>query len=126
MARTHVACMQYFTYEQMKRMKSALMEVPHLQDASTNVDILNQPCSSLGLLLYYPNAADNELNLDLRDKPSNTYAYMMYDMNGVEVLSGESPNVLETLDTSGLSNGTYFLHFYENGEVIIKHIIIQH
>jgi hypothetical protein len=45
---------------------------------------------------------------------------------GVLVLSGESTNVLKTLDTSTLDEGLYFLHFYENGQLTIKQLIVEH
>jgi len=42
------------------------------------------------------------------------------------VIAGESPNVLETIDTSSLGEGIYFLHFYENGTLTIKQVVIDH
>ena len=30
------------------------------------------------------------------------------------------------IDTSTLDEGLYFLHFYENGELIVKQLIIEH
>jgi len=125
MARSHPDCMDYFTLEQGKRMKTALMVVPHLQSVS-KYTTTGDPCEVINSLTFYPNSADNELNLDLTDKPANTYSYVLYDSTGTVSLSGQSTNVLETIDTSGLQEGAYFLHFYENGIVIIKHIIVNH
>lgn len=42
------------------------------------------------------------------------------------MLSGESQNVIETIDTTTLDEGVYFLHFYENGELTIKQIVVVH
>jgi hypothetical protein len=126
MAYTHIECMQYFTYQQSRWMKSALYYLDFLQDVSYYVEGQINPCSSLTPLNYYPNAADNELNLDLTNKPENVYLYYLYDINGIEVVTGESPNVIETIDLSGLDDGIYFLHFYENATLVIKQIIIEH
>lgn len=73
-----------------------------------------------------PNAANNELNLDLTNKPAGLYVYELYDSNGIVVAFGDSPNVLETINTSGLGEGVYFLHFYEEGTLTIKQVVIDH
>lgn len=83
------------------------------------------PCASIAPLVFYPNATNSELNLDLTNRPNNIYTYELYDPYGIRVLSGESPNVLKTLDVSGLPEGIYFLHFYDNGEMIIKQILVD-
>ncbi len=116
--------MNYFTSKQSTRMKNAMANIPRLQLIS-NYTVSGYPCPTIGLT-YYPNAADNELNLDLREKPANIYTYQLYNYYGVLVLSGESPNILKTIDTSSLDEGLYFLHFYENGELIIKQLVIEH
>jgi hypothetical protein len=127
MARSHPDCMDYFTPEQRNRMGTALMMVSHLQSVSKYTFTWgDDPCEEITSLNYYPNSANNELNLDLTDKPANTYSYTLYDSTGVVSLSGQSTNVLETIDTSGLQEGIYFLHFNENGVVIIKQIIVDH
>ena len=125
MGQTHVACMEYFTFLQSRRMKKALALLPFLQDVSSYIISPSYPCSSIAPLIFYPNATDNELNLDLTNRPANIYTYELYDSYGIMVLSGESPNILKTLDVSGLPEGIYFLHFYENGEIIIKQILVD-
>lgn len=125
LARTHPVCMEYFTFEQSRRMKTALALIQFLQDASTYTSYQGNPCEPSSLN-FYPNAADNELNLDLTNKPVDTYNYILYDSNGIAVITGQSQNVLETIDISGLIEGLYFLHFYENGNVVIKQIVIDH
>lgn len=125
MARSHPDCMDYFTPEQSSRMKTAMMVVPYLQAASKYTPY-GDPCEVINSLTYYPNSADTELNLDLTNKPANTYTYILYDSMGTVALSGQSTNVLESIDTSSLQEGTYFLHFYENGIVLIKQIIVDH
>lgn len=124
MSYTQPKCMRYFTPKQSARMKNAMAKIPRLQLIS-NYTSYGFPCITPGLK-YYPNATDNELNLDLREKPAGIYQYELYNYSGVVVLSGESSNILKTIDTSGLDNGIYFLHFHENGELIVKQIIIQH
>ena len=124
MSYTQPKCMQYLTPGQSKRMKNAMANIARLQLLS-NYTTYGYPCATVGLN-YYPNAADDELNLDLREKPANTYTYQLYNYYGVLVLSGESSNVLKTIDTSTLDEGLYFLHFYENGELIVKQLIIEH
>lgn len=124
LARTHPVCMEYFTFEQSRRMKTALALIQFLQDASTYTSYQGNPCEPSSLN-FYPNAADNELNLDLTNKPVDTYNYILYDSNGIAVITGQSQNVLETIDISGLIEGLYFLHFYENGDVVIKQIVID-
>lgn len=121
---THPYCMEYITYEQARRAKTAMVFVDHLQLVSTFTHYGN-PCDPTSLN-FYPNSSDNELNLDLRNKPNNLYTYFLYDSVGIEVLSGESQNVLESLDTSGLDEGVYFLHFYDSGVLIIRQIVVTH
>ena len=55
--------------------------------------------------------AATPLLVSIRDKPINTYIFQIYDVYGGMVLSGESQNVLKTIDTSGLDEGLYFLIF---------------
>ncbi|MCB0466373.1 MAG: zinc-dependent metalloprotease [Aequorivita sp.] len=124
MSYTQPKCMKYFTSKQSTRMKNAMANIARLQLVS-NYTTYGYPCATPGLN-YYPNAADTELNLDLREKPENIYEYQLYNYYGVLVLSGESTNILKTLDTSTLDEGLYFLHFYENGELIVKQLVIEH
>lgn len=124
MSYTQPKCMKYFSSKQSTRMKNAMANIPRLQLISEYAAI-GYPCSTLGFN-YYPNAADNELNLDLREKPANIYTYQIYNNYGVVVLSGESTNILKTLNTSNLEEGLYFIHFYENGELVIKQLVIEH
>lgn len=105
-------------------MKNAMANISRLQLIS-NYTTYGYPCATVGLI-YYPNSADNELNLDLREKSSDTYTYQLYNYFGMMVLSGEVQNILKTIDTSTLDEGLYFLHFYENGELIVKQLIIEH
>ncbi len=125
MGYTHTNCMNYFSDGQFSRMKKALALIPFLQLTTEYITFPGNPCSSLGFKAY-PNAADNELHLDLTEKPYALYTYQLYNINGEIVQSGDSYNIIKTLDTSELQNGSYFLHFYEDGEMIIKQIIIQH
>ncbi len=125
MAYTHPGCMLYFTVKQENRMKSAIVNLPDLQGIYTTSNTFGNPCNP-STLDFYPNSADEELNLDLRDMPATNYLYEVYDNMGVLVLSGQSQNILKTLDTSGLDEGLYFLHFIDNGNLVIKQVIVDH
>jgi len=125
MSYSYVGCLEYFTFQQSRRMKNAMAST-YLQDLS-NYSTATNPCLPPPTPLnYFPNSANQELNLDLTDKPVANYSYMLYDSTGIVVASGESQNVLETIDTSTLTEGIYFLHFYENGLLTIKQIIVDH
>jgi hypothetical protein len=127
LAYTHPGCMEYFTPYQSRRMKTALAMLPFLQEVSAIATAPNNPCNSItSPLNFYPNAASDELNLDLTNKPAGLYVYKLYDSNGIVVIVGESPNALETIDTSNLEEGVYYLHFYEGETLTIKQIFIDH
>ncbi len=126
MSYSHPYCMEYLTFEQSKRIKTALAVFPFLQLVSTYSNSAVNPCAT-SLLNYYPNSSNEVLNLDLTNKAFNTiYTFNLCDSYGNVVLSGESQNVLNTLDVSSLDEGIYYLHFFENGELTIKQIIINH
>ena len=124
MGHSVIPCFSNLTPKQGSRMRVALANLPVLI-AVSNYTVSGYPCATAGLT-YYPNAMDEELNLDLREKPPYTYPYQIFDAYGVMVLSGESQNVLKTIDTSGLDEGLYFLHFYDNGQLTIKQLIVEH
>ncbi|MEM0517380.1 zinc-dependent metalloprotease [Aequorivita flava] len=124
MGHSVIPCISYLTPKQGSRMRVALTNLPVL-NAVSNYTISGYPCATAGLT-YYPNAMDGELNLDLREKPANTYQYQIFNAFGVMVLSGESQNVLKTIETSGLDDGIYFLHFYDNGQLTTKQLIVDH
>lgn len=124
MGHTVIPCMYYFSTNQGNRMKIAMVNILYLT-AVSNYTLSGYPCATAGLN-YYSNAMHGELNLDLREKPANTYPYQIFDAYGVMVISGESQNVLKTIDTSGLDEGLYFLHFYDNGQLTIKQLLVEH
>ncbi len=126
MSYSQATCLEYLTFQQSRRMKNAMASLSYLQDLSNYSTAVN-PCAPPPTPLnYFPNNANQELNLDLTDKPVANYSYVLYDSTGIVVASGESQNVLETIDTSTLLEGTYFLHFYENGLLTIKQIVVDH
>lgn len=125
MSYTEPVCMDYFTPKQSARMKTALALLSHLKLVSY-YHPLGNPCLAVDSgLIYYPNSANEILHLDLRDKPTATYNYQIYNNIGNIVLSGQSQNILKTIDISALDVGVYFLHFYENGDLIIRQIVID-
>lgn len=126
MAYTFPDCMEYFTFHQSRRMKNAMASLAHLKNLSIYNSSINACLPPPTPLNYYPNSANQELNLDLTDKPFDTYTYELYDIYGVLVDSGQSQNILKTLDTSTLLEGIYFLHFYENGLLTIEQIVVDH
>lgn len=126
MSYTHPLCMEYFTSRQAARMKTALGMLPHLKLLS-KYNYQLDPCATFQSgLNFYPNPAAEILHLDLREKPIGLYTYYLYNNYNVLVLSGQSQNILQTLDTSSLEEGVYYLHFYDINELIIKQIIINH
>ena len=50
----------------------------------------------------------------------------IYDPYGNIVYQGQSGNIEKTIDTIGMSNGTYFLHIEVNQEMLYFQLIIQH
>ncbi|KRO66693.1 MAG: hypothetical protein ABR84_01615 [Cryomorphaceae bacterium BACL21 MAG-121220-bin10] len=74
----------------------------------------------------YPNTSDNGFRLDFRSLPPGVYHMSIYDPYGNIVYQGQSGNIEKTIDTIGMSNGTYFLHIEVNQEMLYFQLIIQH
>ncbi|MEZ4794682.1 MAG: zinc-dependent metalloprotease [Flavobacteriaceae bacterium] len=77
-----------------------------------------------GGIVYYPNPADDLLNIDLSLQNYEVFDIVIYDEAQTVVHSSQSENVVKTIDTFGLQNGTYYLHIYNNGQLLISKILI--
>lgn len=49
---------------------------------------------------------------------------MIYDQNQTAVYTGQSENVVKTIDVANLNNGTYYLHIYDSSSMILNAILI--
>ncbi len=75
-------------------------------------------------IIYYPNPADSILEVDLSLQEYDSYTVVIYDENQVIQYSEQSTNVVKTIDVLSLSNGTYYLHVYDDSEVLHSSILI--
>ena len=127
MGQTHPACMEYFTTDQKKRMKSAMVAISHLADASVFSNSVLYPCGLKSQdITVYPNPSDKILYLQPGKDNVSNYSFTLYNEYGVKVNSGNNILGQRSIDTSRLPQGIYFLHIKENNEVTIKQIRIKH
>ncbi len=76
-------------------------------------------------IIYYPNPADDLLAIDLSLQDYKVYTVVIYDQYQTVKYSDQSTNVIKTIDVFNLSNGTYYLHIYDdNGDTILSRILI--
>ena len=95
----------------------------HLEVEHTN----NGSCSTCYDPVYpYPNSADESFNLDFTAYPGGVYEIYIYDEFTNILYHDQSSNVLKTIDTSGLTNGVYYLHIHDGNEILAYQLIIQH
>jgi hypothetical protein len=79
------------------------------------------------VIVYYPNPADSLLEIDLSLQGFKVFTILVYGSSQDIEYSGESTNVIKTIDTFDLVNGTYYLHIYDGSELILsKTLIINH
>lgn len=79
-------------------------------------------------IIYYPNPADSILEVDLSLQEFGTFDIVIYDQSQTIEYSGESSNIVKSIDTFNLENGTYYLHVYNDGGVLLLSsiLIINH
>lgn len=79
------------------------------------------------MVVPYPNAADSFFSLDFSTYPPDTLYYIyIYDQFQNTVYSGETTNVVKTINTEAFPTDTYFLHIYIEGELTAKQLYVQH
>lgn len=126
MGQTHPQCMEYFTSDQKSRMKNAMVSKLHLASASVYSNSILYPCGLKSPeIMVYPNPANKQLHISPRLKTSAYYSYSLYNGYGIRVSSGKNIMELESIDTSSLPQGIYFLRITINNEITIKQIHIQ-
>jgi len=76
-------------------------------------------------IIYYPNPADSLLSIDLSLQDYDIFTVTVYNDSQVAVYTDQSENVVKTIDTFNLANGTYYLHIYDSSnELILSRILI--
>jgi len=75
-------------------------------------------------IYYYPNPSDSLLQIDLSLQDYKVFDVVIYDENQQSVYTGQSENVVKTVDVANLSNDTYYLHIYDGGNLILSAILI--
>ena len=75
-------------------------------------------------IYYYPNPSSSILEIDLSLQDYKVFDVVIYDENQTVRYSDQSVNVVKTVDTFNLTNGTYYLHIYDGSDVILSAILI--
>ena len=76
------------------------------------------------LIVYYPNPADSLLEIDMSLQQYKIFDIVIYDEGQTVKYSGQSTNVIKSIDTFNLVNSTYYLHIYDGTELILSKILI--
>jgi hypothetical protein len=74
-------------------------------------------------LLVYPNPAQEVITIQLKEEIDATFTLM--DSKGVEVRSNDLTGLFTTINTSGLSNGIYFLSINDGNSTSTTKIILN-
>ena len=79
-------------------------------------------------IVYYPNPADDLLAVDLSLQNYDIFTVTVYNDNQFAVYTDQSTNVVKTVETFNLANGTYYLHIYDgsNDLILSKILVINH
>jgi len=79
-------------------------------------------------IIYYPNPADSLLQIDLSLQDYKIYTVVIYDENQTVKYSDQTTNIVKTVDVFNLTNGTYYLHIYDdnNDNILSRILIINH
>jgi hypothetical protein len=75
-------------------------------------------------IIYYPNPADAWLEIDLSLEAYKIFDIVVYNDSQVAVYTEQSTNVIATIDTFNLIDGTYYLHIYDETDLILNKILI--
>lgn len=104
--------------------------LPNEEEQGLIVNVLNSPptCPDPPVptpdIIYYPNPADDLLQIDLSLQEYDIFTIKIYDQNSFTVYESESENVVKTVETFSLPNGTYYLHIYDGENLIMNKILI--
>jgi len=77
--------------------------------------------SEFAYLSIYPNPANNELTI----RNAENANIVIYDILGKRVQSASKINVVQTLDVSNLTSGTYFVSIEKNQQRTVEKLIIS-
>ena len=75
-------------------------------------------------IYYYPNPSSSILEIDLSLQDYKVFDVVIYDENQTVRYSDQSTNVVKSIDTFNLTNGTYYLHIYDGSNLILSAILI--
>ena len=75
-------------------------------------------------IIYYPNPASSLLEVDLSLQDYKVFDIVIYDDSQNVRYSGQSTNVVKSIDASGLPDGNYYLHIYDGDEQIFNAILV--
>ncbi len=81
------------------------------------------PGENLGII-YYPNPANDLLSVDLTLQDYKVFTILIYDEAQTVKYSGQSTNVVKSVEVFNLINGTYYLHIYDGSDLILSKILI--
>jgi hypothetical protein len=76
------------------------------------------------LINVYPNPANEYITINHKFTENNSY--LLYDYKGQLMFDFKGNQLIQTINTSKIPNGIYFLHIGSNSKTITKKIIINH
>ena len=80
-------------------------------------------CDDNPVIYYYPNPAESLLEVDLSLQDYKVFDIVIYDENQTVKYTGQSTNVVKSIDATGLPNGMYYMHIYDGDEQILNAIL---
>jgi len=92
-------------------------------EMSLDIDSDNDDCETADIV-YFPNPADSLLSIDLSLQDYKIFDIIVYNDSQIAVYSDQSTNVVKTIETFNLLNGTYYLHIYDGATLILSKILI--
>jgi len=75
-------------------------------------------------IYYYPNPSSTILEIDLSLQDYKIFDVFIYDEYQTVKYYDQSTNVVKSVDTFNLTNGTYYLHIYDGSDLILSAILI--